>query len=180
MHQEFTQRTLPNTYPFNKQKDIYICVIYNVFTVYCTKMHLYTHNCTHTQSKIILLPVHVSLLLETGGDRGIDVYGLTIENNKKEEHMDTLSSGLSVTDIPSVCHDVAHIHARPTRTYTHTRLHTHTHTHSVFLVQSGSRVEDHQAPTRTVRPSFLCSLPSPHTSLIQSLLSEHCGGPPPL
>lgn len=60
-----------------------MCVIYNVFTVYCTKSHLYTHNCTHTQSKIIPLPVHVSLLLGTGGDRGIDVYGLTIENNKR-------------------------------------------------------------------------------------------------
>lgn len=39
---------------------------------------LYTHSV-----QIIPLPVHVSLLLGTGGDRGIDVYGLTIENNKR-------------------------------------------------------------------------------------------------
>lgn len=73
---------------------------------------------------------------ETGGDRGIDVYGLTLKTTKTYGHIKN-----GVTDKPSVCPDAA-------------LTHTHTHTHVLSLSQCfWSSSGDHGA---SPPPALLC------------------------
>lgn len=54
-----------------------------MFLQYILQKHSFTHTAVHTLSPNHPTPCTSVFAPEAGGDRGIDVYGLTIKNNTK-------------------------------------------------------------------------------------------------